>query len=464
MKVNKDHKVSNKKIEGIVDYLIIGNSASGLAAAESIRETDKKGRLVVITEEEYTNYSKPLITYYIAGKVNLGSIHFKPEGFYKDNNIELFTNTSIKSIDPGKMEAITRNGEKIKYKKLLIASGGKPIVPMIKISGKPGKTGLHFDSIDSSNYSEVGGIFTLTTLEDSIRLKNYIEKNEIKDITILGGGLIGLKSAEAFLEIGLKINIVELADRILAATFDSQASGIIENAIESMGSSIYKNNTIEEIFVDSGKVSGYRLRDGRENDCDLLVLAIGVSPDLGFIKESTIESGRGIKVDSKMETSAENVYASGDIVEGPDILLEENRNIAIWPLAVRQGRIAGSNMAGNDSSYDGGFFMNSVEILDVPSISMGVTNLGMQDDNTVEIKKIFKPDQNLYRKIVIKDDKIIGVIMVGNIERAGIYSGLIKNRIDLSGVKENVFREDFGIIHLPSEYKKHLVVGEGIEV
>jgi len=464
VKVNKGHKVNNRKIEGMVDYLIIGNSASGLAAAESIREAGKKGRLVVLTEEEYTNYSKPLITYYLAGKVSLNDIYFKPVSFYKDNNIELHTSTKIKNIDPEKMEAVTGNGDRIKYKKLLIASGGRPIVPGIKINGRSVKTALPFDSIDSSNYSDVRGIFTLTTLEDSIRIKNYIEKNEIKSITILGGGLIGLKSAEAFLEIGLKINIVELADRILAATFDSQASGIIENAIESRGSRIFKNNTIEEIFEDSGKVCGYRLRDGHENDCDLLVMAIGVNPDLGFIKEGSIEAGRGIIVDSKMKTSAENVYASGDIVEGLDFLLEENRNIAIWPLAVRQGSVAGSNMAGKKVDYEGGFFMNSVEILSVPSISMGVTNINMQDDNAVEIKKIFKPDQNLYRKIVIKDDKIIGVIMIGNIERAGIYSGLIKNRIDLSGVKENIFREDFGIIHLPSEYKKHLVVGEGIEV
>ncbi|MCJ7473233.1 MAG: FAD-dependent oxidoreductase, partial [Actinobacteria bacterium] len=457
VKINKDNKVSNKKIEGMVDYLIIGNSASGLAAAESIRDTDKKGRLVVLTEEEYTNYSKPLITYYLAGKVSLGSIYFKPESFYKDNNIELLTSTKIKSIDTEKLEAVTGSGDRIKYKKLLIASGGRPIVPRIKISGRSGKTILPFNSIDSSNYSEVGGIFTLTTLEDSIRIKNYIEKNEIKNITILGGGLIGLKSAEAFLEIGLKINIVELADRILAATFDSQASGIIENAIESTGSRIYKNNTIDEIFTGSGRICGYRLRDGRENDCDLLVIAIGVNPDLGFIKEGMIETSRGIKVDRKMQTSVDNVYASGDIIEGFDILLEENRNIAIWPLAVRQGNIAGSNMAGNPVDYEGGFFMNSVEILGIPSVSMGVTNLNMQDDNNIEIKKDFRPNQNLYKKIVIKDNKIIGVIMVGNIERAGIYSGLIKNKIDLSGVKENIFREDFGIIHLPAEYKKHLV-------
>ena len=142
VKVNKGHKVNNRKIEGMVDYLIIGNSASGLAAAESIREADKKGRLVVLTEEEYTNYSKPLITYYLAGKVSLIDIYFKSVSFYKDNNIELHTSTKIKNIDPEKMEAVTGNGDRIKYKKLLIASGGRPIVPGIKINGRSVKTSL----------------------------------------------------------------------------------------------------------------------------------------------------------------------------------------------------------------------------------------------------------------------------------------------------------------------------------
>ena len=193
-------------------------------------------------------------------------------------------------------------------------------------------------------------------------------------------------------------------------------------------------------------------------------MAIGVSPDLSIIDMGKIRTGRGIKVNDVMQTSVENIYASGDIVEGFDMLLGENRNIAIWPLAVRQGNIAGSNMAEKEAHYSGGFFMNSVEILGIPSISMGITNINMADDNTVEIKKEFRPDRNLYRKIVIKNNRVIGLIMVGNIERAGIYYGLIKNKIDLSGVKENIFREDFGLIHLPADYKKHLVVGEGIEV
>lgn len=453
----------NQNNESATDYLIIGNSASGLAAARSIRKEDKNGRMVVITEEEYTNYSKPLITYYLAGKVSLENINFRDKDFYAKNRIDLITGEKVKTIDSDNSQLVTDSGDKIKYKKMLIASGGRPIIPRIRI-GSSGMKARENIFMDSSNYSGIKGVFTLTTLEDSIKIKDYIEKKGIDRATILGGGLIGLKAAEAFLELGIKINIVELADRILAATFDSKASSIIENAIEARGSRIYKNTTIDEIFTDSGEISGYRLRDGRENSCNLLIIAIGVNPDLSFIDKDKIRADRGIKVNDRMQTSVENIYASGDVVESFDLLLEENRNIAIWPLAVRQGNVAGSNMSGREAHYSGGFFMNSVEILGIPSISMGITNINMADDNTVEVKKEFRPDRNTYRKIVIKDNRVIGLIMVGNIERAGIYSGLIKNRIDLSGVKENIFREDFGIIHLPADYKKHLVVGEGIEV
>ncbi len=455
-------KQNNKRNTSVADYLIIGNSASGLAAAGSIREKDREGRILVLTEEKYKNYSKPLITHYLAGKVNLDDINFKPENFYRDNNIELFTETRVEAIDPDNQEVATDSGERIQYGKLLIAAGGKPMIPGIMVGTHQDRESPGGYSIDSSNYKSVEGIFTLTTLEDSIKIKNYIKKNKIDSATILGGGLIGLKSAEAFLEIGININIIELADRVLAATFDSEASSIIENAIQSKGSRIYKNNTIDKIFIDNKRISGYRLQDGEENECRLLIMAIGVIPNISFIDKDILKAGRGIIVNEKMQTTVENIYASGDIIEGKDMLLEENRNIAIWPLAVRQGDIAGKNMTGSETIYEGGFFMNSVEILGIPSISMGITNPSAGD--STEIKKEFRPNEDIYKKIVIKDNKVIGIIMVGNIERAGIYCGLIRNRIDLSGVKENIFREDFGIIHLPADYKKHLVVGEGIEV
>jgi len=448
-----------KRTNEMIDYIIIGNSAAGLAAAEGIRELDKRGKVMILSEEDFLNYSKPLITYLLEGVVSLDKIYFKDKKFYRDNNIDIKLNTRVKSIDIDKMFAISTDSNEYKFRKLLIASGGRPIIPEVKVVYEN-----TYDGSQSENDKNIEGIFTLTTLKDSINIKTYIEKNKIKKVSILGGGLIGLKSAEAFLGIGMSINIIELADRILAATFDRQASGIIEKRIKSKGSNIYKNNTIEEIYVTDGKISGYRLKNGRKIECRLLIVAIGVIPNINFINSGALKINRGVVVDDYMRTSAKNIYAAGDVAEGLDILLGENRNIAIWPLAVRQGVVSGINMAGGNKKYNGGFFMNSVEILQIPTISMGLTNIVEERGKNIEVLKDFNPKKNTYKKVVIRDNRVIGVIMVGNIERAGIYAGLIRNEIDISSVKDNISREDFGIINLPVNYKKHLVIGEGIEV
>jgi NAD(P)H-nitrite reductase large subunit len=450
-------KRKNKKLN---KYIIIGNSAAGLAAVEGIRELDKEGKITVLSEEGYLNYSKPMITYFLTGRVNLKSISFKDKKFYRDNNIDFRLNTKVKSVDKTGMYLNTEDGKRLKFDKLLIASGGKPIIPKIRVSGN----GSDINFLDGMNFKKVRGIFTLTTLEDAIKIKDYIEKNDIEMISILGGGLIGLKAAEAFLEMGIDIKIIELADRILSATFDRQASGIIEKKIKSRGSNIYKSNTIEEIFIKDGRISGYMLKEGVEMKCGMLIIAVGVVPNTAFISSKKLKINRGIVADDYMQTSARNIYAAGDVTESMDILLKEKRNIAIWPLAVMQGEAAGNNMAGGKKKYEGGFFMNSVELLSIPSISMGITGIGEDKDKNIEILKDFNPEKNLYKKVVIRNNRVIGVIMIGNIERAGIYAGLIRNKIDISSIKEHISREDFGIIHLPADYKKHLVVGEGIEV
>ena len=421
-----------------------------------------------MTSESCFSYSKPLIAYYLAEKIKLDDVYFKKQSFYITNKVNLRLKSEVKQIDL-ENRAVVVGDNKIYFNKLLIASGGKPIIPKIGIvRGNSEKLGNLQEPgnafIGPTNYKSIDGVFTLNTLEDVVELRNYIKENEIKKVSILGGGLIGSKAVEAFLEIGLKINIIELSDRILSASLDRKASGIIENKIKSMGSNIFTENTVGKIYTEEQKITGLMLRDGRKVDCNLLVLAIGVKPNLDFLSNSKIKLNKGIVVDSYMQTTQNDIFAAGDVVDSLDIILEKDRNIAIWPLAVRQGAIAGANMAGEQREYSGGFFMNSVEILNIPSISMGLTNLQDEADKNFEVFKSFKPEENLYRKIVIKENKIIGVILVGNIERAGIYCGLIRNKINISNVKDNILMEDFGIIQLPEEYRKHLVVGNGIEV
>ncbi len=441
------------------DYLIIGNSAAGLAAAEGVRTIDKKSRITVLSEESHFNYSKPLITYYLAGKIGIDETYFKDKDFYNSSGIELRLESRIEYVDPGKMYIKDSSGIELSFYKLLVASGGKPIMPDIKVTDEK-----EDEDVLTARFDNIGNAFTLTTLADATALKGYIEKNKIDEAVILGGGLIGLKAAEAFLELKIKINVVELADRILSASFDETASGVISEKINRAQGNIFTGTTIERIFTEKGNITSLELSNGTMIPCKLLVVAIGVNPETSMIKDSGIKTDRGIIVDENMKTSVDNIYAAGDVVKTRDMLSGQQENIAIWPLAVKQGKIAGINMAGGSQIYGGGFFMNSVEILGVPVISMGLSSIDESTDEKLKIYRQHKPGSSIYRKVIVKDDRIIGAILVGSIERAGIYAGLINNQVDISEIKDNIAREDFGIIQLPADYKKHLVIGDGIEV
>jgi len=457
-------------------YVIIGNSAAGLSCVSAIRSIDKVGEILVVTEEDFFNYSKPLITYLLAGTTKIEDIYFKDKEFYTKNNIILKTGFKVEKIDFKNKKIISDKKEEINYKKLLISSGGSPIIPAIDIVHENDIRAENkledlnnLNKLDYKNYKNIEGIFTFTSIQDSLDIKKYLLNIKKADVAILGGGLIGLKAAEALLELGISVTIIELSDRILSTSFDKDASSIIENEIKDKGSSIYTNNTIKKIFTDNNIISRIELQNGEILNCNLLIAAIGVKPDLRTILNSKtnddpIETKTGIIVDNKMKTSLKDVYAAGDVVESFDLITGKNANIAIWPLAVRQGYTAGINMAGEEYFYNGGYFMNSVEILSIPSISIGITNIEDSENNDYEIIRDLKKEIKTYKKIVIQDDKIIGLILLGNIDRAGIYGGLIKNKIDISQIKANLIKEDFGIIELPANYKKHLVIGDGIEV
>jgi NAD(P)H-nitrite reductase large subunit len=457
---NPEEKKRGKKMtRDKTDYLIIGNSAAGLSAAESIRTIDKKSMITVLCEESHFNYSKPLISYYLGGKIDIDKTYFKDKDFYSSNDIELKLESKVEYVDSKKMYAKDSSKKEISFYKLLISSGGRPIIPDIKVIDENIK-----EDVLTTRFDTIENAFNLTTLDDAISLKKYVEKNHIDEAIILGGGLIGLKTAEAFLELKVKISIIELADRILSTSFDTTASEIISEKINQAQGKIFTGTTIDSIYTEDGKITGLKLSNSDEIPCKLLVVAIGVNPETDMIKDSGIKMDRGIMVDEHMKTSMDNIYAAGDVVKTRDMLSGLQKNIAIWPLAVRQGRIAGINMAGGKESYSGGFFMNSVEILGVPVVSIGLSSIDESTDKELKIYRQHKPESSIYRKIIVKDNHVIGAILVGSIERAGIYAGLINNKVDISGIKDNIAHEDFGIIQLPADYKKHLVIGDGIEV
>ncbi|OGF44206.1 MAG: hypothetical protein A2452_05360 [Candidatus Firestonebacteria bacterium RIFOXYC2_FULL_39_67] len=422
-------------------YVIIGYSVAAVNAIKSIREVDKTGEIMVLTDEA-SIYSRPLISYFLAGKVKKDKLGFVDASFAKEMNVNIRWSTPVVKIDEKGKNVITAKNEKIKYDRLLISTGGVPINPPI------------------DGYSDdIAGVFTFIKLDEVEKLVKYIEKNKIKECVVLGAGLIGMKAAEGLLARKIKIKIVEMADRLLANTFDKTASALLEEKLKESGSEFLKETTIKKVLSKGKKLEGVVLSTGKTVKTKLLIVAVGVKPNLELIKGTFIKANRGIVVNERMESSVSNIFAAGDVAEGADFLSGANSVIAIWPVAARQGMTAGFNMAGKITEYDGMFPMNSVTIMGVPSISFGLTNPKTNDYEVLSCN-----EKGKYKKIVIKDNVIVGVVLVNIIERAGIFGLIIKQKLDVSLFKKQLLKEDFGFLVLPKDFRKHYVTGDGTEV
>jgi NAD(P)H-nitrite reductase large subunit len=426
-------------------HVIIGNSAAAVGAVEAIREHDRQNPITIIADEPQHVYSRPLISYLLGKIVDESKMSYRPDNFYEQNKVETMLGVEVTSIDTKEQTVFLEGGGAVSYDRLLIATGGKPFVPPL-----PG--------------SNLDGVFTFTTWKDAQRIDRYIEDRGVESALVVGGGLIGLKTTEALIERKIKITLVELADRILSATFDRTASKMAESILRRENVDVRTGTTVEEIIGRGGQVDHAVLRDGERIDCDLVVFAIGVRPNTGLIPaDSGIDIDRGICVDRHMQTTTPNVYAAGDCVQAYDMLIGACRPIAIWPNAYRQGHIAGANMAGVETTYGGGFPMNSIEVCGVPTISVGLTD-PPKDEDGYEILDKYDREALIYKKLVLFHNRLVGAIFVGDIDRAGIYTGLIRDQVDVRPFKELLLSGGFGLISLPTGYRKHLVVGEGIEV
>ena len=433
-------------------YVIIGNSAAAMGAIKTIRNRDKTGSVTVISDEPYSVYSRPLISYLLAGKVDENMMFYGKKNFYEENSVGTKLGQTAVKLDTDKKIVELENKELVPYDKLLIATGGTPIIPQVEGKG-------------------LKGVFVFTKWDDTKNIKDFIEKNSVKKAIVIGGGLIGLKATEALIELGMKVTIVELADRILSMTFDKRASQIVEDNLRGEGIEIFFNNTVVQVEAKGGhnkgssgkerRVGGVVLRDKRKLASDLVIFAIGVKPNVSLVKDTPVKVNRGILANQYMQTCVDNVYVAGDVAEAFDLLMGIARPIPIWPNAYRQGSVAGCNMAGGLKEYRGGLAMNSIETFGVSTISVGQTD---PDEENYQVLQEHDRGRREYKKIVLKDDLIVGAIFIGSIERAGIITALIKERTKVGNFKDYLMREDFGLIYLPSDYRKHMVSGMGIEV
>ncbi|MCF8012302.1 MAG: FAD-dependent oxidoreductase [Clostridiales bacterium] len=412
------------------DYLIIGNSAAAVGCIEGIRSVDKKSTIAVISEEKHHVYSRALIPYYLEGKIDRDKMNYRPAGFYEQARVSLFINEKVNGIKYEENKVCLSSGEFIEYGKLLLATGGKPIIPPIK-------------GLDKNN------VFTFLSMDDVLKIEKAL--SSAKNAVVLGGGVIGLMAAEVLHKKGLNVHVLELADRVLAPVVDEHVSCIIEKAFNEQGASIHTSNTIQEIHGKEN-VESITLQDGTSIPCDLLIVGVGVSPRVELAEGTGMEVNRGIVVNKKMQTTVPGVFACGDCASIYDFILGENRPLPLWPNAYAGGRVAAFNMAGIEKEYTWGTSMNSMHFFDLNIINAG---LNISYSNS-EYEIIHTEDENkkTYRKFVLdKNGVLVGLILAGPIARAGIFLNLMRKNVDVRPFKEELLCENFGYASIPEELR-----------
>ncbi len=411
-----------------VKYLIIGNSAGGIGAAEAIRQVDDDGAVGIVSAEPYPAYSRVRISEHLACGCPLEDILFRPADFYETNDIHFIPGRKAEGLDAKAHIIRLDDNTEISWQKLLLATGGLPIMPPIKGINKK-------------------GVFSFTNLDDAIQIDKYL--GDIGEAVVIGGGLIGVSATEALVKRGVRVTVVEMKERILNTILDEETSAMEAAAMKQAGVEIIAGSTVTEINSDKAnpeKISSVTLDDERVIPCRLVIVAIGVTPRTELAASGGIEVNRGISVDSSMATSQPDIYACGDVAETYDFVYGENRLNPIWPSAYLGGRVAGFNMAGVPTIYQGSTVMNTMKYFGVDIASAGIT---VPPDDSYRVFSHRNCD--IYRKVVIKDNCVVGMVFAGDIEKSGIIFNLIKERLDVSQFCELLTTDDFGLTCLPEE-------------
>jgi NAD(P)H-nitrite reductase large subunit len=399
-------------------YVIIGNSAAGIGAVEGIRQIDKNGEITVITNEPHHTYSRPLISYLLLGKVTEEGMKYRSGSFYADNNCTLLANSTVTKIDAAAKNVILSDGKQLPFDKLLVATGSSPFVPP-------------FAGLDT-----VPEKCTFMSLDDAHKLDALLGND--KRVLIIGAGLIGLKCAEGIHRRVKHITVLDLAPRILSSILDDDGAKLVQNHLENEGVEFRLAANVKT-FDHTAAV----LESGETINFDVLVLAVGVRPNTALLG-GIAKIERGIIVNEKSETSVQNIYAAGDCTQTHDVSSGQSKIMALLPNAYMQGEAAGINMAGGDTNFSKAIPMNAIGFFGLHVITAG----SYAGDVYTE-----KSNGN-YKRLWYSDNRLNGYILIGNVEKAGIYTSLIRERTPLDSIDFALVCEKPGLMAFTKEERK----------
>lgn len=382
--------------------VIVGNGIAAISAIKSIREIDKKSKIHLIGEEKFYPYNRVRLSKGLLSGLEENKILLQKKEWYDKNEVILYLNNKVVSIDTSKKAVKLSDGNLIDYTKLLLANGSHNITPLISGINKH-------------------GVYTLKTLEDAWAIMDRLKDAQV--VLVIGGGIQGLETSWIVAQAGKKVILSHRSQRFMRAQLDEKASKILEKAVSASNVQILFNTQISEI-KGNGKVEAFMTTDGKSYECDTIIYSVGTRPNIDILADTPIKTNNGIIVNEKMETNVEGIYAAGDVAE------YDNQIYGLWNIAIGQGKVAGYNIVGRDSTYEHIIPVTTLNAFNLSLFSMGTVDESKATDIVVEDRS----EEGIYNKVLINNDKIMGAIVVGNIKLSPALKSVIEKETSLKGM------------------------------
>lgn len=391
---------------------VVGNGLAGTLFSKTLREIDPKAVIDIFAAEKYRYYPRPNLIEFLAGSRPFERLFAFPETWYDDQKIGLHLANPVQSIHPADRRIELKDGTRAGYDYLLLADGAHSFVPPITGSDK-------------------SGLFTLRNLDDAYAILDYLEGRG--QAAVIGGGLLGLEIARALNVRGVKVTIIEFFPRLLPRQLDVQGADLLKAQIEDMGIEVRLGLVTEEI-LGRDAVSGLRFKDGTELKVDMAIVAAGVRANLSLAKAAGLKTDKGLMVNDRMQTADPRIFAAGDSVE------HRERLYGIIPASFEQARVAARNIGGRDDTYQGTVFSNSLKIMGLSVTSLGTVN---PEEPAVEEFRSVRKGEGVYKKIAVRDGKLIGAVWMGTKKGADVLGRLIAEQKDVSDWKDAMLSDEF---------------------
>lgn len=394
--------------------VIVGNGIAGVTAADYVRRTHPKCEIHLVGRERFPLYNRMGITRLIYGRSAMQGLYLLQESWYETHNITSWLNTHAEAIELAARTLTLGTWERLEYDRLVLATGGRSVVPEVRGFGAT-------------------GCFALRGAEDAMHVRDYVQRRRARRAVVAGGGLLGLETADGLRQLGLQVVVVERGDYLLRRQVDERGGRLLQRYLEGLGIGVLSQAEPAAVEAGPAGVRGVILADRRILPAQVFIACAGMRPNIELAAAAGIKVGDGVIVDDLMQTSVPGIYAAGDVAE------HEGRVYGLWPASVTQGETAGVNAGGGRRVYSGTVPITMLKVAGADLLSVGRI-VPREGDEVIALEA---PGEYRYAKLVVHDGRIAGAVMIGHGRDASLVAEAVKSDRPVRERLEQLRRGDF---------------------